>query len=102
MKEEKELIEQISHPTSRRRQVQKKDGREVLDILLWDKLESTPHGRYGKMMEGATSNPQKAELYRSNVCMDHFKVKASPAKIKQQYFPGGKKVFPNKCPVSQF
>lgn len=99
-------------------------GKEVLDILKWDKLDSTPYGRYEPkhlpadpstqtsvgiypyinwiMPAEANKRPPRVNLQASSVQMDHYNVAAEASVIKQEYFPRGKKVFPEKLPKSQF
>lgn len=86
--------------------------REVLDILLWDKLEATPHGRYGKMFKNAEKNkrkngnkippPPKNTLTKSSVVMDHYSMPNDQKLVTEQYFPPGKKVYPTHAAGRNF
>ncbi len=79
--------------------------RDGLDILLWNKLESTPHGRYAKMfadaadrkdghLTGSVEPPPRWNTTKSTLVMDHFNVTSDPKVSKAEFFPKGKKVCP--------
>jgi hypothetical protein len=68
-----------------------KDHRDMLDLLLWDKLDSTPYARYNappkpaKLPPGMTEDPR-----RTNIKIDHYHIVKGPDLIKKEYFPAGK------------
>jgi len=70
--------------------------RESLDILLWDKLDSTPYARYANRETEQRHKrpvPGATAFNGSTVEIDHYNVPKDPDLIKQQYFPGGKMVY---------
>jgi hypothetical protein len=44
-------------------------GRDTLKTTLWDKLDSTPYGRFNKMMEATKADHG---TFRTNLQMDHY------------------------------
>lgn len=72
------------------RRISRPTSRNVLDIKLWDRLESTPYVRY----EGAVGCGKKLVGGRvaDQLQMDHYHVSSDPALVKAQYFVGGKHV----------
>lgn len=72
-----------------------RDRSQRLDILLWDKLEATPHGRYAKMFAAeaaATARPRPRAALQSTLRLDHFDIDRDPRTVKREFFPGGKRV----------
>lgn len=74
--------------------------RPVLDILLWDKLESTPHGRYAAMVAKAAATAGNKPVVerpaaKDSVVLDHFNIPREQSLVKAEFFPRGKKVNPD-------
>jgi hypothetical protein len=98
-KAEDELAMLDPNSSSKRSAV--RTGRDCLDVEMWNsgKIESTPHGRFGKMMtqpsgggggSGSDSiREQKIKSQRSNVVFDHYT------------YPVGKDAIDKEMPVGK-
>lgn len=77
-------------------------ARESLDILLWDKLDSTPYARYA---DRSTEVRHKREVIGakpsnySRVELDHYHINKDMKLMKSQYFPSSKNI-PKHTPRS--
>jgi len=69
-------------------------NREVLDLVMWDKLDATPHGRY-QMMFQENKKTQRIGT-KSTLTLDHYKVETDPSIAKGEFFPKGKKTYGSK------
>ena len=58
-------------------------GREVLDLKFWDKVESTPYGRFSH--EIPISN-KKSLKPASNIVFDHFNIDRSPVTAAKEFY----------------
>jgi hypothetical protein len=88
---------------------QKAKTREIFEMKHWPHPEATPNGRYSRdtVLEDGTvvlpePSPAVAALLASSVKLSHYDVDTNASLLKSQYFPGGKKVFPDRLPMSQF
>lgn len=77
------------------------DGRETMEITLWDKVESTPHGRYSdKPIK--TVDPSKPHRGKTTLTLNHYVPPLVPAEHRQllTHELGGKgKCIPKRPPV---
>jgi len=68
--------------------------KETLDLLLWDRLESTPYCRYaGKPQDQRRSKGQRKEnppeFNNSTMKLDHYKLERDPKVASLEYFHRG-------------
>jgi len=49
-----------------------------------------------------TCRSANSPMITSHVVLDHYKIENNPALVKQEFFPNGKKVYPEKQACSTF
>eukprot|EP00455_Lapot_gusevi_P047860 TRINITY_DN6536_c0_g2_i2.p1 TRINITY_DN6536_c0_g2~~TRINITY_DN6536_c0_g2_i2.p1 ORF type:complete len:376 (-),score=36.32 TRINITY_DN6536_c0_g2_i2:126-1253(-) len=65
-------------------------GRDTLDPLLWDKIESTPHGHYAQMFDSTSPTRHNTRIQRSSLVMDHFNTERDQNLVDREFFPSRK------------
>ena len=78
--------------------------REMFDVKLWDKVESTPHGHYSKMFDAESKAghrvplpdaSRKPDAQKCSIVLDHYNYDRS-YKSTAAELPKGKRTFPDK------
>lgn len=75
-----------------------RDHRVMLDLLLWDKLDSTPYARYNKPPVQKVIPKGVQSSHTTNVKLDHYKILKDANLTKSEYFPAGKYIPPRGVP----
>jgi len=72
-----------------------KYGRDSLDVKLWDKLDSTPFGRFDRLLVDGIIHPPRPEGQQfSRVNFDHYKVTTNRADLDREFPKGKMTMFP--------
>ena len=78
------------HNTQEGKPKQPRGGRHTLSVTMWDKLDSTPYGRFNQMPPAA---PPAERAPTSKVRFDHYNFARGPEAVALEY-PKGKRVVP--------